>query len=187
MTSGEAVGQVEFADHDFDVDAEIVFFAEDFDDTASRALRGAGPIGDFYVDDYPFQTLPVIPLKISVASGLVADYAIWRFFPRVGFLPMSAYVNVINYRGHRGSRFYFLRVLCELRGKGSRNFHSPRNDDFLRDFFINGFDVIMATIVVEDANDRRMSAVNGAKDAPVCAAIRTEVGDFDEHAIAMHG
>ena len=45
----EAVGQVKFADHDLDVDSEVVFFAENFDDAAARLLRGAGPVGDFYV------------------------------------------------------------------------------------------------------------------------------------------
>jgi hypothetical protein len=54
--SGEAV---KLADHDLDVDAEIVFFAENFDDAAARILRGAGPVGDFYIDDYAFQILPV--------------------------------------------------------------------------------------------------------------------------------
>ena len=43
--------QAEFADHDFDVDAEIVFAAEDFDDASAGALRGGGPVGDLDVDD----------------------------------------------------------------------------------------------------------------------------------------
>ena len=34
----EAVGQVKLADHDLDVDAEVVFFAENFDDAAARAV-----------------------------------------------------------------------------------------------------------------------------------------------------
>ena len=55
----EAVRQVKFADHDFDVDTEIVFFAENFDDSAARVLGGAGPVGDFDVDDYAFEILPV--------------------------------------------------------------------------------------------------------------------------------
>jgi hypothetical protein len=45
----EAVGQVKLADHDLDVDSEVVFFAENFDDAAARLLRGARPVGDFYV------------------------------------------------------------------------------------------------------------------------------------------
>ncbi len=37
---GEMVREVEFADDDFYVDAEVVFAAEDFDDSAARVLRG---------------------------------------------------------------------------------------------------------------------------------------------------
>jgi hypothetical protein len=37
---GEMMREMEFADDDFDVDTEIVFAAEDFDDFASRTLRG---------------------------------------------------------------------------------------------------------------------------------------------------
>src|SRR5208337_4233847 len=50
----EAVGQVKLADHDLDVDSEIVFFAEDFYNAAARLLRRAGPVGDFHVNDYAF-------------------------------------------------------------------------------------------------------------------------------------
>ena len=50
----EAVGQVKLADHDLDVDSEVVFFAENFDDAAARLLRGAWPVGDFHVDYYAF-------------------------------------------------------------------------------------------------------------------------------------
>src|ERR1017187_3417255 len=55
----KAVGQMKLADHDFDIDAEIVFLAQNFDDLAARVLSGAGPVGDFYVDDYAFEVLPV--------------------------------------------------------------------------------------------------------------------------------
>ena len=34
--------------------------------------------------------------------------------------------------------------------------HSWRDDDFLRHFFIYGFDVVVAVPVVEDADYRRM-------------------------------
>ena len=57
--------QVKFADHDFDIDSEIIFLAENFDYAAARILRGAGPVGDFYINDHAFQILPV-----CVARGL---------------------------------------------------------------------------------------------------------------------
>src|ERR1017187_904087 len=48
----EAMGQVKLADHDLDVDSEVVFFAEKFDHAAARFLRGAWPVGDFHVYYY---------------------------------------------------------------------------------------------------------------------------------------
>jgi len=63
------------ADHDFDVDAEVVFCAENFDDASAWLLRGAGPVGDFYVDDYAFQILPV-----GVDLCFVTDDSVWDFF-----------------------------------------------------------------------------------------------------------
>ena len=66
--------QVEFADHDFDVDAEIVFAAEDFDDASAGTLGGGGPVGDFHVDDYAFQIVPV-----GAARGFVAEDAVYGF------------------------------------------------------------------------------------------------------------
>ena len=67
------MGQVKLADHDLDVDAEIVFFAEDFDDAAARLLRGGGPVGDFHVDYHAFEILPV-----GVDCSLFADDSIHR-------------------------------------------------------------------------------------------------------------
>src|ERR1019366_7699657 len=46
----KAVGQVKLADHDLDIDAEVVFFAEDLDYAATRVLRGSWPVADFHVD-----------------------------------------------------------------------------------------------------------------------------------------
>src|SRR5262249_34682555 len=62
---GEAVRQVELADHDFDVDAEIVLVAEDFDDFAARILRGRRPVGDFDINDYVFKI---------VGDGAMGDF-----------------------------------------------------------------------------------------------------------------
>src|SRR5664279_5093458 len=63
----EAVGDMKLADHDLDVDSEVGFFTENFDDAAARLLCGAWPVGDFYVDDYAFEILPV-----GVHCGFVA-------------------------------------------------------------------------------------------------------------------
>jgi hypothetical protein len=49
---------VEFADDDFDVDAEIILETDDLDDFAAGVLSGAGPVGDFDVDYDIFEVVP---------------------------------------------------------------------------------------------------------------------------------
>ena len=56
----EMMWEMKFADGDFDVDAEVVFAAENLDDSTARVLRGAGPIGDFDVDDQAFEVGVVV-------------------------------------------------------------------------------------------------------------------------------
>jgi hypothetical protein len=65
------VRQVKFADGDFDVDAEVVLTAENFDDAAARILRGRGPVGDFDIDHHAFEIVPV-----RAAGGFVAEHAV---------------------------------------------------------------------------------------------------------------
>src|ERR1019366_2140811 len=158
----KAVGQVKLADHDLDIDAEVVFFAECFDYAATRVLRGAWPVGDFHVDDYAFQ----IP-RIGVNCGFVADDAV-----------DSSLVGARRpHDSRRGRRRYILgRVL-----------HSRRNDDFLGNFFVDGFDVVVAVSVVEDADHGGMGTREGAEDAAFGAAIGADGRDFDQDAVAVHG
>ena len=66
--------QMEFADHDLDVDAEIVFVAQNFDHASARILRGRGPVGDLDIHDYAFEIVP-----FGAASGFVAKNAIHGF------------------------------------------------------------------------------------------------------------
>src|SRR5882724_9436465 len=72
-TRREAVWQVVLSDHDFDVDAEVVGVAEYFDDATAGILRGAGPVGDFYIDDHAFQVAPA-----GATGGFFAEDAVWR-------------------------------------------------------------------------------------------------------------
>ena len=51
--------QVEFANGDFDVDAEVVFAAEDFDDSCRADSAWRRPVGDLDVDDDAFEIGPV--------------------------------------------------------------------------------------------------------------------------------
>ena len=66
--------QVEFADDDLDIDAEIVFVAQDLDHSSPRILGGRGPVGDFDIHHYVFQIVP-----FGAASGFVAQNAVDGF------------------------------------------------------------------------------------------------------------
>ncbi len=154
------------ADHDFDVDAEVVFCAENFDDASAWLLRGAGPVGDFYVDDYAFQILPV-----GVDLCFVTDDSVWGFL----FLRSRGFCRRDLYHGgHWGPG--------EL-----RHLHPWRDDDFLRYFLVDGFDVIAAVSVMEDADHGRMRARKRPDDAPFGATVGADGGDIDQHAVPMHG
>src|SRR5882762_11316086 len=127
----EAVGQVKLADHDLDVDSEVAFFAEDFYNAATGLLRGAWPVGDFYVYYYAFQIL-----RIGVDFGFVADHPVDRLL--VGARR--------PHDSRRGRRRYIL----------GRTLHPWGDDDFLRYFFVDGLDVVVAVSVMEDADYGRM-------------------------------
>ncbi len=47
------------ADDDLDIDAEIVFVAEDLHHSALGILRRRRPIGDFYIDGDAFEIIPL--------------------------------------------------------------------------------------------------------------------------------
>ena len=66
----EAVRQVELADDDLDIDAEIVFVAENLDHPAAGILRRRRPVGDLHFHDHAFQVAPL------VAASLLAENAI---------------------------------------------------------------------------------------------------------------
>ncbi len=130
--------------------------------------RGGGPVGDFYVDDYAFEICVVL-----VAGGFVAQDAIdglFLFLRPLGLLRTFNF-NIFQHRGHRGIR----------------DFLAFRDYDFLRDFCVDGSDVISASTVVEDAYYCGMSAVDGADDASFGAAVGADVGDVDQHEVAVHG
>jgi hypothetical protein len=81
-----------------------------------------------------------------------------------------------------------LRAVCRRgRRRYVGNFHSWRDYDFLRDFFVDGLDVVVTVSVVEDADDGGMGAGQGAEDAAFGAAIGADGSYFDEDAIAVHG
>ena len=69
----EKMGEMEFADDDFYVDAEIILAAQDLDHLAAGVLRGARPVGDFYVDYDAFEVGPV-----GTSGGFFAQDAVAR-------------------------------------------------------------------------------------------------------------
>jgi hypothetical protein len=77
---GEMMREMEFADDDFDIYAEVVLAAEDFDNFAFRTLRGGRPVGDFYVYDYAFEVRIV-----GVAGGFFAEDSVYGVL-----LPLSS-------------------------------------------------------------------------------------------------
>ena len=62
--------QVEFADDDLDVDAEVVFVAEDFENAAARALGGGGPFRDLDFDDYVFEVGPFATTRFGTEDAI---------------------------------------------------------------------------------------------------------------------
>src|SRR6266404_444373 len=158
----EAVGQVKLADHDLDVDSEVASFAEDFHDAATGLLRGAWPVGDFYVYYYAFEIL-----RVGVDCGFFADHPVDRLLVGARRLHDS----------RRGRRRYVL----------GRALHPGRDHDFLGYFFVYGLDVVVAVSVVEDADEGRMGARQGANDSAFGAAIGAYGTDFDQDAVALHG
>ena len=51
----ETMRQMKLTNDDLDIDAEIVFVAQDLDYSPSWILSGRRPVGDFYIDDYTFE------------------------------------------------------------------------------------------------------------------------------------
>src|SRR5579872_1996242 len=156
---GKMMREMEFADDDFDVDAEVVFAAEDFDDASAGRLSGRGPVGDLYVDDCAFEVGPVI-----VAGDFVAEHAVDGLF-----LPL---------RPLRSLRFKLFCGRDQRARRGFRTLHSFRDHDFLGDLRVDGFDIVAAAAVVEDADNGGMGAVYRADDAALGPAVRTNVCDL---------
>ena len=65
----EMMRQMELADHDFDVDAEIILIAENLDHPAARILGRGGPVGDLDINHDIFQIVPV-----GAPCGFVAEH-----------------------------------------------------------------------------------------------------------------
>ena len=62
------VGDVVLADHDLDVDAEVVGVAEDFEDAAARLAVERGPVGDLDIDDEIFEIVLCVKRMLRILA-----------------------------------------------------------------------------------------------------------------------
>ena len=60
------VGDVVLADHDLDVDAEVVGVAEDFEDASARLAVERGPVGDLDIDDEIFEIVLCVKRMLRI-------------------------------------------------------------------------------------------------------------------------
>ncbi len=184
---GEAVRQVELADHDFDIDAEIVFVAEDFDDTAARIAGGGRPVSDFDFDDHAFEVSEV------VTGGFRAEDAISGLFAG-RFLSLRSRLNEWwvewitrippsrQIRARRMGHPFFL-VLFLATGP----LQAVGDHDLLSDLLVDGSHVIVSRAVMEGANHGGITAGEHAQDAAFGAAVVLLAAEFYQHLVAVHG
>ena len=76
--------QVKLADHDFDIDAEIILVPEDFSHTPTGILRGCRPVRDLDINHNVFEISPV-----GTARGFFAEDAMLGF-RRTSFVVRSS-------------------------------------------------------------------------------------------------
>ena len=68
----EAMRQMKFANDDLDIDAKIIFVADNFYHPPARILRGRRPVGDFDIDHDIFKVAPV-----GARGGFFAENAMF--------------------------------------------------------------------------------------------------------------
>ena len=185
----KAVRQVKFANDNFDVHAEIVLIAQNFDDAAPRILRCRRPVGDLDINGNVFQIAPVSP-----ASGFVAKNSVARFpcvrpgdsRPRLflGRRPRSHSSMTLELcsRDSRGRLSPHLFGSCLF-----RVFHALRDDDLLRNLLVDRDHVVASRPVVENSDGGGMSTINRSNNPPFGPSSVPNVDDLDQHAIAVHG
>src|ERR1019366_3056662 len=183
--------QMELANDDLNVHAEVVFGAENLDYAAARALCRRGPVGNLHVNH---QTFEIVPLA---AAGLFAQDAVCVRGMRAmcgGLLrPRSSRPSM----GRRRSFGLSFTV-------AGRPFHSARDDDLPGDLLIAGGQVVLARAVVKSAYHGGIAAGQHAQNAPLGPAVATHPStrkpgarwgprsvalapQFHQHLIAMHG
>jgi hypothetical protein len=159
---------VEFANDDFYVYAEVIFSAEYLDYFAARALRGAWPVGDFYVYYYAFEVF-----DFCVNCGFFAYDSVNRFPFRL--LSKSFRLNIPT-SGKFGQKWGTL--VWALLAFGDHY--------FLCDFCIYGDYIVSSAAVVEYAYYRGMGAVDGPYYAAFGAAVGADIRYVSQDLVAVH-
>ncbi len=124
----EAMRQMELANDDLDIHAEVVFVAEDFDDTPSRVFGWRGPLGDLHFNHDILQIGPF------AATGFVAEDAVPSFPPFRQRRTKGWGTRVPRVCGRSGCPI-LCGIFCRKGWVG--------NDDLLRDLLVHGDDVVM--------------------------------------------
>jgi hypothetical protein len=70
---------VVLADHDLDIDAEVVGVAKDFEDAAAGLAVEGGPVSDLDVHDQAFQVVRNRVRRLGV-MGVFTEDAMWGGF-----------------------------------------------------------------------------------------------------------
>src|ERR1035438_8661439 len=183
--------QVELADDDLNIHAEVVFVAENLDYAATRVLGRRRPIGNLNVHHQAFE---IVPLTAA------------RLFPEdaVGIrMRRAVRLGLLRQRGSRlamegGPSFGFRSTLAGW------PLHPARNDDLSGDLLVDRRHVVLARSVMKGAHDGGVTTCQHAQDAPLGTAVVTHpstrktgarwgprsialASQFHQHLIAMHG
>ena len=95
----EAVRKMKLADDDLDIDAEVVFVAENLDDTAARIFCRRGPARNLDLDDDVLEVSPFAAESLSAEDAIVTGRLLARR-PLLVRLPVIR--NGSGWVGHPG-------------------------------------------------------------------------------------
>jgi hypothetical protein len=160
---GEGVGDVVLADDDFYVDTEGVGWAEDFDEASASGAAGSGEAGDLDVDGQAFKREAWVEfLGLRASAGLFAQGAVGGF----GGLGK----DLVAVRDEDGAGDALVEWSDIVAGEGG------------------GVNVArVATGVVKDADDSRVTAGQDTGDTTASASVAYGRGFVDENEISLHG
>ena len=78
---------MKLANDDFDIDAKVVFIAENLDHAPARIAGRRRPLGDLYFDDHAFQIAPLVLSRLGAQHAIAIGMLLARRF-RFTCLPL---------------------------------------------------------------------------------------------------